>query len=275
MSTGKEFRAKTVDAAIAEAEQQLGKTKDQLDIQVLSAGSKGVFGLGGEPARILVRDPAAEPEIPAPSEARLAEDNGAAAEAPEPRAPRRSPVARPPRPERERDSAPRRPVSDDFGEMGERPDVDPEVLAASAKEVVETMLAKMGFEVEVSVRSTDDPVTLDISGEDLGILIGRRGDSLAALQFMVNVILSKQYQAWPRVVVDVQGYRSRREQSLSSLGQRVAERVGRNRRPFTLEAMPANDRRVIHLSLRDRADIETYSIGEGPARRVVIAPKRS
>jgi spoIIIJ-associated protein len=77
------------------------------------------------------------------------------------------------------------------------------------------------------------------------------------------------------VVIDVENYRAKREEALRGLADRIAFRVRRNGRPFTLEAMPASDRRIIHLALRDRSDIETYSIGEGPARRVVVAPKRS
>jgi spoIIIJ-associated protein len=115
---------------------------------------------------------------------------------------------------------------------------------------------------------------LAITGNNLGVLIGRRGDNLAALQFMLNLLLSKNRRQWPRIVIDIENYRARREDSLRTLADRLAYRVRRNGRPFTLEAMPASDRRVIHLALRDRPDVETYSIGEGPARRVVIAPKQ-
>lgn len=264
MSKGTEFTGKNVEAAVAAAVEQLGKPKEDLEIQVLSQGSRGVFGLGGEPARILARDPTAveapppEPvvsERPRKEPARPVVDpegDGAAAEVEDDEAATTPTKARP---------------------TGARAE-ETEEVSATARDVVEQILTKMGFEVEVSVRSAREPVTLDVRGDNLGVLIGRRGDSLAALQFMVNVILSKRFHQWPRVVVDVQGYRARREQSLSSLGLRVADRVRRNRRPFTLEAMPANDRRIIHLSLRDRSDVETYSIGEGTARRVVIAPKR-
>jgi spoIIIJ-associated protein len=147
-------------------------------------------------------------------------------------------------------------------------------LATEAREVLSQLLETMGFDAEVTVRSSESPITLAVNGDNLGVLIGRRGDNLAALQFMVNLILSKNRRQWPRVVVDVENYRARREESLRSLAERIAYRVRRNGKPFTLEAMPASDRRIIHLTLRDRADVETYSIGEGPARRVVIAPKR-
>jgi len=147
-------------------------------------------------------------------------------------------------------------------------------LAAESSEVLQRLLDIMGFDVQVSVRSTDGPVILSVAGDNLGILIGRRGDNLSSLQFMVNLILSKNRRQWPRVVIDVENYRARREESLRSLAERIAYRVGRQGRPFTLEAMSASDRRIIHLALRERSGIETYSIGEGISRRVVVAPKR-
>jgi spoIIIJ-associated protein len=147
-------------------------------------------------------------------------------------------------------------------------------LAAEAKLVLKELLNSMGFDAEVSIRDVEGPIMLAVNGQNLGVLIGRRGDNLAALQFMVNLILSKNRRQWPRIVVDVENYRVRREESLRSLAERIAYRVRRNQKAFTLEAMAASDRRIIHLALRERSDVETYSIGEGPSRRVVIAPKR-
>jgi spoIIIJ-associated protein len=147
-------------------------------------------------------------------------------------------------------------------------------LPTEAREVLDDLLRSMGFAADVTVRSTENPIILAVTGRNLGVLIGRRGDNLSSLQFMVNLILSKNRRQWPRVVIDVENYRARREESLRSLADRIAYRVGRQGRPYTLEAMPASDRRVIHLALRDREDIETYSIGEGISRRVVIAPVR-
>ncbi len=263
MTSSTETTGKTVEAAIAAAEEELRTPRNQLEIQILSHGSRGVFGLGGEPARVRAKrtvveeaPPAPiqeEPSTPLPEEAR---EEALTASRLEMEAPNGK-----------LETASR-------SEPAEaRTHVDPSVVAAGAQEILTEMLRLMGFDAEVEVRS-EDPMTLDVSGENLGVLIGRRGESLSALQFMLNVILSKRFHKWPRVAVDVQGYRTRREQSLHSLGVRVAERVKRNRRPFTLEAMPANDRRIIHIALRDRSDIETYSIGEGSARRVVIAPRR-
>jgi spoIIIJ-associated protein len=244
---GVEFAGRTVDDALAQAEAETGASRDDLDIEVVSQGSRGVFGLGAESARVRVRRrvPVAATEGVKAQVAPGAEESPIAVqEAPQADTRRPSAVA------------------------------DTTNLPEEACDVLRQLLGTMGFNAEVSVRSRQDPLMLAISGTNLGVLIGRRGDNLAALQFMVNLILSKNRRQWPRIVIDVENYRERREQSLRTLADRIAYRVERSQRPFTLEAMPAGDRRVIHLALRDRSDIETYSIGEGAARRVVIAPKR-
>lgn len=249
---GVEFSGKTVDDAIAQAESELGIPRQDLDVEVLSTGSRGVFGIGAESARIRIRRPGQQPEPvnvaePPPAVVAAVEEVAAAGEeAPEFTA---APVA-------------------------EGRSLNGADLPGEATEVLRRLLKAMGFDADVGIRSTEDPVMLVITGNNLGVLIGRRGDNLAALQFMVNLILSKNRRQWPRIVIDVENYRARREESLRSLADRIAYRVRRSQRPFTLEAMPAGDRRVIHLSLRDAPDVETYSIGEGVARRVVIAPTR-
>lgn len=246
---GVEFEGRTVEDAIARAEAELGTNRTDLNIDVVSAGSRGVFGIGAENAKILVRRPQ-------PVAATVSESEEPTVSRPE---------AEPASVEREREPEELEPEADER---------DPARLPSEAAEVLRELLRTMGFDAEVTVRSTEDPVMLAITGTNLGVLIGRRGDNLAALQFMVNLLLSKNRRQWPRVVVDVENYRARREESLRSLADRIAFRVRRSQRPFTLEAMPAGDRRVIHLSLRDQPEVETYSIGEGVARRVVIAPKR-
>lgn len=258
MEDGAEFSGRTVDDALAQAEADLGVSRQDLAVEVISTGSRGVFGIGAEPARIRVRRPAAGPAIRQESmqaPPSVAEQPSAAPSAEESRA--AAPVA----------TEPAVSTSTVIARQGVN-------LADEASEVLRQLLTSMGFRADVEVRNEADPLTLAITGQNLGVLIGRRGDNLAALQFMVNLILSKNRRQWPRVVIDVENYRARREESLRSLADRIAYRVRRNGRAFTLEAMPASDRRVIHLALRDRSDVETYSIGEGPARRVVIAPKR-
>ncbi len=123
--------------------------------------------------------------------------------------------------------------------------------------------------------SSDDPLTIfiDINGRDLGMLIGRRGENLSQLQYMVNLIANKRGDQWVRVIVDVEGYRSHREESVIGLAERVARQVARNGRPIALEPMPANERRIVHMVLKDLYDVRTESSGEGENRRVTIYPR--
>lgn len=146
-----------------------------------------------------------------------------------------------------------------------------------SKEVLENMLSMMGIEASVNLEERgegDERVaTLDIRGDDLGILIGRRGETLTSLQYLVSLILSRQAKARVSIVVDVEGYRERRRDSLRLLAQRLAERVTSTGKSVTLEPMPPNERRIIHLELHDHPDITTQSTGYGMDRRVAIVSK--
>jgi len=216
-----EISAKNVEAAIHQALEQLGASRDEVEISVLSEGKTGILGLGAEEARIRVRllMPTAEEE------------------------------------------------SD---------------TAEAAKRVLETLLSKMGVPASVTPRTqppdeveigTTTNIAFDIKGDDLGILIGRRGETLSCLQYMVRLIMAHQRKVWLPIFIDVDGYRERRYGALRSLALRMAELVRAKRAPFTLEPMPAYERRIIHLTLADHADVTTESIGVGEARKVVILPK--
>jgi spoIIIJ-associated protein len=162
--------------------------------------------------------------------------------------------------------------------------VDAETEAV-AKQVVRELLTAMGF-TNCEVVAVDNPsvielgpndpptVFIDIFGPHAGMLIGRRGEHLAQLQYMVNVLVNRRLPSWTRVILDVEGYRSRREESLINLAQRVARQVARSRRPITLEPMPASERRVVHVVLRDHPDVMTQSSGEGEQRRVTVYPRQ-
>lgn len=150
-------------------------------------------------------------------------------------------------------------------------------ISALAKDVLTTLLKHMGIKAEVavvSVASGDLPIILDIDGDDLGVLIGRRGQTLASLQYLVRLIVSEKLKIWVPINVDVAGYKKRRYESLRSLALRLAEQVKRGRRVITLEPMPADERRVIHLALADHPDVTTQSMGEGEGRKVAIFPKK-
>lgn len=142
-------------------------------------------------------------------------------------------------------------------------------------DVLQHILRYMNIQATVQVRSTN-PLTLNIHGinENLGLLIGRRGETLAALQLLVSLIVGHRTKHRMRIVIDAENYRERREENLRSLALRVAQQVRNYRRSIALEAMPPHERRIVHIALSDSKDISTESIGEGDARRVVISLKR-
>jgi spoIIIJ-associated protein len=151
-------------------------------------------------------------------------------------------------------------------------------VASTAKQVLETMLRGMGIRSQVVVhrdaQGGEGPdFVLDIVGADLGILIGRRGETLRDLEYLARLIVASKTHSNERFMVDVEGYRTRRERVLRELAKRMADRVRQNRQPITLEAMPPNERRIVHITLREHPNVKTQSIGEGDRRRVMILPK--
>jgi spoIIIJ-associated protein len=155
---------------------------------------------------------------------------------------------------------------------------EPHDVPSAAKQVLETLLRGMGIRSEVIVHTDmegdEGPAfVLDIIGADLGILIGRRGETLRDLEYIARLIVSSKTKTNDRFAVDVEGYRLRRERVLRELARRMAERVKQNRQPITLEAMPPNERRIVHITLREHPTVKTQSIGEGERRRVMILPK--
>ena len=155
-------------------------------------------------------------------------------------------------------------------------------IAEAAKRVLETLLARVGVVASV-VSQTKPPIegsegasnviTLDVTGDDLGILIGRRGQTLSSLQYIVRLIVAHQEKARVPIVIDVEGYKQRRYGALQALAWRMAEQVKVRGRSFALEPMSAYERRIIHLTLADDPDVITESIGDGEARKVVIMLK--
>ena len=150
------------------------------------------------------------------------------------------------------------------------------------KGVLEALLTGMGVAALVVPQAKPvtgeeeaaTPFVFDIEGDDLGILIGRRGQTLACLQFIVRLIVSHKTKVWVPIAIDVEGYKQRRSERLRVLAQNLAERVKARGGAFTLEPMLAYERRIIHLTLADHPDVTTESIGEGESRKVVIRPKR-
>ena len=155
-------------------------------------------------------------------------------------------------------------------------------IAGVAKRVLESLLTMIGVTASIEpqakpfVEVEEDvtaPITLEIKGDDLGILIGRRGQTLSCLQYIVRLIVGHQTKAWVPIIVDVEGYKQRRYEALRALAWRIAEQVKAKGTPFALEPMPAYERRIVHLALAEHPDVATQSVGEGEARKVVILPK--
>ena len=170
------------------------------------------------------------------------------------------------------------PVRAPVGEDEEFPEAESgapsrEVVATSV-EVLQTILHHMGIHGQVDVRN-QEPLTLNVRMDDgLGLLIGRRGETLASLQLLVNLIVSHQIKHRQRIIVDVEDYRLRREENLRQLAFRIAQQVRQSRRAIPLEAMPPNERRIVHMALSDSNDVMTHSEGEGEQRRVIISLRR-
>jgi len=255
-----EFTGKNVEDAIANGLKALGVERNAVQIEILSHGSRGLLGLGAELARIRIHLPSERKEeaLAVAGEPATTKVAFAPAEAPP------GEIA-PTRPEPEKPSK----------------DIWRKEIEAAGREVLEGILAHMGIRAKVvaqkptgAVEGEEQPVILDLVGDDLGILIGRQGETLAALQYLVRLMTSHKTHRWANVVVDVEGYKARREQTLRSLAMRMADRVSFTRQPVVLEAMPAYERRIIHLALRDHPTVTTQSVGEGNHRRVTIIPKQ-
>lgn len=286
------FTGKSVDEAIAEGLRALGLTTDNAEIEIISRGSRGIFGLGSEPAqvRITPRSTTSAARAPAPpaietgaadiveeaveevtSEQTVAAETVAEAPASTPVAPKKVRAAV----ESDGDEA-----EDESGDESS-PEEEAQ-LGAMAMEMLGEMVRLMGFEADIIAEWRDPDadnehryLLLDLQGSELGALIGRRGDTLNNLQYLIRLMVNQRVHKWKNIVVDVEGYRQRRIDHLSQLAQRSASQVAQSGRPLSLEPMPANERRIIHLTLRDNADVYTESTGDGSKRKVQILPKHS
>jgi len=233
-----EMIAPTVEEALEKGLAELGLTKKEVEIEVLDEGSKGFLKLGGRQARIrlTIKSPDAPPAAPAKTF-----DTSSAID------------------------------------MG---DADLENVMSIAQATVRELLDKMGVNnASVSTRIDETPgrngeptIIVDINGNDLSILIGRRAETLNALQYVTRLILGKEIGRGVNLAVDVEGYRDRRERNLRQLARKMANQAVKSGRTQSLEPMPANERRIIHLALADEPDVRTESEGSGRYRRVQIVP---
>jgi spoIIIJ-associated protein len=148
-----------------------------------------------------------------------------------------------------------------------------EDVVGRVTEILGTLLGLMGVQGKVEVLSAELPLDLNVNGDDLGILIGRRGQTLVALEYVTKLIVVQRLKAWVPLTIDVGGYKKHRRDSLQKLALYLAEQVKSRHRAMPMEPMPADERRIIHLALADHPDVTTQSMGEGENRKVVILPR--
>ncbi len=336
--TFREFTGKNVEGAIRAAMAEYGADLSELDIEILSQGSKGVLGVGAEDARILAAPksagggqeaaappaptrsaPAAPPpaasaeptpttdapetyDAPAasvfdaaePAASRDPDDQVAALERAEARRPRggrgRGGRERGGRESngRSREGEPRRdrPAREPREPRGERREPTPFVpgkpieelsdeeraTLETGKTVLEEMLNLMGLGGTVEIASVGETSRLNVRGDDLSALVGRRGEKLASLQHIVNLIVGRREGQHHRIAVDVENYRGRREEQLRDVADRAAKRVIQTGKILQLEAMPAVERRIVHMALLENPKVRTQSVGVEPSRRIVVLP---
>jgi spoIIIJ-associated protein len=328
--TFREFTGKNVEEAIRSAMAEFSSDLGDLDIEILSQGSRGILGVGGEEARILAAPKSAvaaadtvraEPARPAPARAvepateEPAEEGSfeEAAEAPAPdleaavgpgdddqvaelaraeshrarggrgrggrgrggrerehaiREPRADRPPREPRPDRPA----REPAPFVSGKPAEELSDEERATLDTAKTVLEEMVSLMGLDATVEIARGGDTARLNVKGSDLGTLIGRRGEKLASLQHIVNLIVGRREGQHHRIAIDVENYRGRREEQLRDVADRAAKRVIQSGKIIQLEAMPAIERRVVHMALLENPKVRTQSVGVEPNRRIVVLP---
>jgi spoIIIJ-associated protein len=280
-----EYSGRTVEEALENAVRDLGIPAQALEYQVISDSTRNFLGLmrTGEIRVRVSWESLVETEAPADElEAvdQVAEPPAVEEEDAEPdiAEPAPAPAAA------ETEKIVEEQVEDqEEREQDPRYKQNPPELQDVALDVLDTLLDKIGVLAAVEVvdrggqldENTGDvnPLVLNVVGDDLGILIGRRGETLRDLQFVTRLITSRRLGTWPNLVIDVEGYKAKREESLRTLARRVADQVRRSGEPTSLEPMPAHERRIVHLALRDDPDVYTESTGKEERRKVQILPK--
>ena len=264
---------KTIDLAIEAALTQLGLDRDSVSVQVLQQAKSGFLGIGAQPAKVEVTYEAPDPKPKSAlgsasrSKPKAKKPEAPKAEAPKAEAPKAAPKAEKPAPKK----APK-------AEKPAAPKVERNYVPAepgSVQEKIETfikgLLEHMGSDaVPQAYKESDDSYLVELVGEHLGYLIGRRGDTLDAIQHLANYSVNRGIEGHIRINVDAEAYRLKREDSLRRYAQKKAQQVLKAHRRTTLEPMNAYERHVIHSALQDTDRITTYSVGTEPNRRVVI-----
>ena len=254
-----EIIAPTVEEALAQGLAQLGLPAEAVRMEVLDAGTKGLFGLGGRQVRVRLTVKTDEEEVPATSAAPRSKPDPKPALAPKKKS----------QPEQNVPASEPVTLNDD----------DPDELLDLTEATVSKLLSLMNLQAQVSAHYADSDregrktVHVDVRGDDLSVLIGRRSETLNAFQYVTSLMVGKEVQQWVQLVIDVEGYRNRRENQLRRMAHRMADQAVKTGRRQTLEPMSANERRLIHIELREHPSVTTESTGEDPYRKVCIIPR--
>lgn len=238
-----EVKAKSVDEAVAEALGKLGIAKDDAEIEVIQEPSKGFLGLGAKEAVVKV------------SARRAAAAETAASERTDADMPKTEIAPAAQKPERANTL------------------YSSESPAENAKSFLANIFAAMGLDVKIDAVTEDDMVKVELEGENMGIVIGKRGDTLDSLQYLTSLVVNQNSEDYIKVSIDTENYRAKRAETLIALSNKLAARVAKTGRKFPLEEMNPYERRIIHSNLQDNEEVTTYSVGQEPHRKVVIAPK--
>lgn len=236
-----EFKGKTKNDAITEACRHFSIPSDKLDYEVIDEGKAGFLGMGAKPAVIRARVKEENTEVIEP--VKLSET----------------------------------PVIASVQTAAEKMDKIEEIdVEAAAKKFLDDVFAAMGITVEISAKYNDSLKSLEVelSGDEMGVLIGKRGQTLDSLQYLISLVVNKGTSEYIRVKVDTENYRQRRRETLENLAKNIAYKVKRTRRPVSLEPMNPYERRIIHSALQNDRYVTTHSEGDEPFRRVVVTPKR-
>jgi spoIIIJ-associated protein len=252
MSDGQEFYAATVDEAVDKASAVLGVPRDRLDFEVQDEGSTGFLGIGARDARIVVARSELNAGVSALGEENLILEHSG-----------------------ERQDQPVE-ESQEAVQMVEDSDLVaedvPEDLVLAVDEFVTALVEAMGLDATVDAYDAGDVIAVDVATKETGLFIGQKGETIDAIQYLLNVAIYKNRPFAKRIVVDSEGYRQRRIEAIQGMAHRTARRALREKRPLSLPPMPAAERRVVHLFLKENPKVTTSSEGKEEARRVVVSP---
>ena len=263
MTQEREFYAATVDEALGKAADELGLPAQEISYSVLDEGNSGFLGIGARDARILVETTVSAPEVQAEVDDPLAsspdDQDFVAGSAVEPTDIGAGPASSP--------------LAEVYGESSDsEPAQAPQELLDEVRDLVTSILDAMNFDARVEVYDAGGFVAVDVASEDTALFIGQKGETIDALQYLVNVAAFKERSFFKRIVLDAEGYRQRRVEAIQGMAHRTARRAVRERRTVEMPPMNSSERRVVHIYLSDNPNVTTESEGTGDGRRVMVSP---